>query len=187
MAETTPSNDGGVVVVLFLAAGTISLAMIATVVLYEYATRKKSGGHHNARILRLASGWSNLGNAAIHVLLALYMLANSANPSEYWTKERELGGIEGPVGLAAVNLLAGICATRNIGMKFPAGWNCFVAVAGTLMPVVWLRFLEGGLATWPYPIVFVWFCIFFFELTAVSCSLGHLAIVGVATSKGKAE
>eukprot|EP00584_Thalassiosira_punctigera_P005452 CAMPEP_0172543988 /NCGR_PEP_ID=MMETSP1067-20121228/14249_1 /TAXON_ID=265564 ORGANISM="Thalassiosira punctigera, Strain Tpunct2005C2" /NCGR_SAMPLE_ID=MMETSP1067 /ASSEMBLY_ACC=CAM_ASM_000444 /LENGTH=193 /DNA_ID=CAMNT_0013330483 /DNA_START=26 /DNA_END=607 /DNA_ORIENTATION=- len=191
MAETS-ANDGGIVVALFLASGTISLAISVTVSLYELSTRKSGvesddGNRGHARLLRLLSGWANLGNAAIHLLLLTYMLSNSDNESEYWMEERKLGGIEGPVGLALFNLAAGLSATRNFTMKFPLGWNTFVALAGTLVPVVWLRFLEGGMANWPYPIVFVWFCIFFFELTAVCCSVGHVLIEGASDSKGKTD
>ena len=68
-----------------------------------------------------------------------------------------------------LNATAGLLALRGGSMAFPFGWNSFVAVLGTCMPIVWPRFLAEGLATWPYIIVFIWFAIFAFELTEVSC------------------
>ena len=75
-------------------AGTIAFAICSTVALYESSTREK--GNH-ARLLRLLSGWANVSNSFIHVLLTIYMLSNAANESEYWIEVRKLGGIEGPV------------------------------------------------------------------------------------------
>ena len=184
MADTTLSNDGGVVATLFFAAGTIALVLFGAVALYEASTSTPKSDC--ACLLRLLSGWANLSNAAIHFLLVVYTLSNSHNQSEYWIEERTLGGIEGPAGLTIINFLAGYSATRNYSVKFPMMWNCFVAIVGTLMPVVWLRFLEDGLKSWPYPVVFIWFCVFFFELTAVTSSVTHVMIVG-ARSKGKKE
>ena len=166
--------DGGVVVALFFMAGAIAFAICSTVALYESSTREK--GNH-ARLLRLLSGWANVSNSFIHVLLTIYMLSNAANDSEYWIEERKLGGIEGPVGLTVLNFLAGLSALRGYSSKFPLVWNTFVAAAGTFIPVVWLRFLKVGLKEWPHEVIFIWFCIFFFELTAVTCSVGHVAIV----------
>ena len=173
-----PGNDGGIVVALFLMTATITGAIIGTVSLYERSTEAAADRHgtSRARLLRLLAGWANLGNSAIHVLLTAYTLSNAANDSAYWTAERALGGVEGPVGLAVLNCAAGLCALRGYGMTFPLGWNAFVACAGTCLPVVWARFLEVGLAAWPYTIVFVWFAIFFFELMALTCSVAHFAI-----------
>jgi uncharacterized membrane protein len=61
-------------------------------------------------------------------------------------------------------------------MTFPLIWNVFVAFIGTLVPMVWLRFISVGLASWPYEVVFIWFVIFFMELTAVTASVTHFAI-----------
>lgn len=62
-----------------------------------------------------------MGNSVIHVLLVIYMIANSDEESEYWIKERQLGGIEGPVFLTMFNCLAGIFALRGYSMKFSTG------------------------------------------------------------------
>ncbi|KAL7540974.1 hypothetical protein ACHAXR_010532 [Thalassiosira sp. AJA248-18] len=177
----TTSNDGGIVASLFLMTGTIAFAICNMIALYESSTRTTTptangSGNSNARLLRLLSGWANMGNSFIHILLTIYMLSNTTNDSEYWVEERKLGGIEGPVGLAILNFLAGMSALRG-NMKFPLGWNCFVTVLGTLMPIVWPRFIEVGLTSWPYIVIFVWFGIFFFELMAVMCSVAHMAIV----------
>ena len=60
-----------------------------------------------------AQGGANMGNSIVHVLLVAYMLSNSDNKSEYWVKERKLGGVEGPVFLALLNFAAGyFCASR---------------------------------------------------------------------------
>jgi len=168
------TNDGGVVLALFFMVATIAIAIFSAVGYYESSTRTANDA--DARLLRLISGWANIGNCIVHILLIIYILSNASNDSDYWIEERKLGGIEGPIGLAVLNFFAGYSALQNYGTKFPLGWNSFVAVTGTLLPVVWLRFLEIGLATWPYTIVFIWFAIFFFELAAVTCSVAHYAI-----------
>ena len=168
------ANDGGVVLALFFMAGTIAVVIFSVVIYFESCTRSTTDA--DPRLIRLISGWANIGNSAIHILLTIYMLSNANNESEYWVEERKLGGVEGPVGLAVLNFAAGYSALTNYGMKFPLGWNSFVAVFGTLVPIVWLRFLETGLTAWPYTIVFIWFAIFWFELTAVTCSVAHYAI-----------
>lgn len=186
-----PANDGGIVASLFFMTAAIAFAIFNVVTLYESSTRTTRTAdttiNNGARLLRLLSGWANLGNSVIHILLTIYTLANANNDSDYWVEERKIGGIEGPVGLAVLNFLAGISALRGYGMKFPVGWNSFVAVTGTFIPIVWLRFLEEGLASWPYTIVFVWFFIFFFELAAVTCSVAHMAIVTCKSCSNKSK
>ena len=174
-------NDGGIVVSLFLMAGAILYAMLSAVSYYEKNSKK--GGA--ARLPRLCSGWANMGNSIVHVLLVAYMLSNSDNQSEYWVKERKLGGIEGPVFLALLNFAAGYFALQGWRMTFSIGWNAFVAVTGTFLPVVWPRFLAEGFRMWPYTIVFIWFAIFAFELTAFVASMTHFALGSAATTKNK--
>ena len=70
-----------------------------------------------------------------------------------------------------LNTAVGLHSLRGGGPTPALCWNVFVAFAGTLIPLVWLRFVEEGLATWPYVIVFIWLAIFAMELTAVSCSV----------------
>ena len=62
-----------------------------------------------------------MGNSIVHVLLVAYMLSNSDNQSEYWVKERKLGGIEGPVFLALL-FAAGYFALQGWRMTFSI-WN----------------------------------------------------------------
>ena len=69
-----------------------------------------------------------------------------------------------------LNLTTGVIALRGGGLKLSVGWNSFVAAAGTLMPIVWPRFLAEGLATWPHIVIFIWFAIFFMELPAFVAS-----------------
>ena len=172
------TNDGGIVVSLLFMVATLSYAMFSAVAYYD---RYQNG--HPCYLVRLLSGWANMGNCAIHVLLVIYTLSNADNTSAYWLKERELGGIEGPVFLAVLNGAAGLCALRGYTMMFPLVWNCFVAAAGTLLPIVWPRFLSEGLSDWPYTVIFIWFVIFFMELTAFTASVTHRAV----STKAKGE
>lgn len=171
-----PTNDGGVVLSLFIMVAAISYALFSCIALYERCTAGAASEATTLRLLRKLSGFANLGNSFIHILLAIYMKANETNLSEYWLEERKLGGIEGPVGLAILNLVVAISALLHNKMTLPLYWNAFVACAGTLVPIVWLRFIKEGLACWPYEIVFIWLWIFAMELTAVSCSVTHFAI-----------
>ena len=82
----------------------------------------------------------------------------------------------GPLGLAILNFAAGMCSIHQKHLKFPLVWNSFVIIAGTFIPLVWLRFLEEGLGSWPYFIVFVWFMIFAMELSAFSTTWTYYLI-----------
>ena len=70
-----------------------------------------------------------------------------------------------------LNTAVGLYSLRGGGPKPALCWNVFVAFAGTLIPLVWLRFVEEGLATWPYVVVFIWLAIFAMELIAVTFSV----------------
>lgn len=70
-----------------------------------------------------------------------------------------------------INSAVGLYSLKGGGPKPAVCWNVFVALAGTLIPMVWLRFIEVGLATWPYVIIFIWLSIFAMELTAVTSSI----------------
>ena len=76
-----------------------------------------------------------------------------------------------------VNFSVGLSATLRGTVKASLGWNTFVGVLGTFLPVVWLRFLDemGG---WPPAINFVWFVIFWMELTALASSALWFALGG---------
>ena len=175
------ANDGGIIVSLFLMVATLSYAMFSAVAYYDRFTPQNSSNPSN--LILLLSGWANIGNSAIHVLLVIYMLSNGDNTSAYWLKERELGGIEGPVFLAVLNGAAGLFALRGYTMMFPLVWNSFVVVTGTLLPIVWPRFLSEGLSDWPYTVIFIWFVIFSMELTAFTASVTHHAV----SKKAKGE
>lgn len=72
-------------------------------------------------------------------------------------------------------------------MAFPQGWNSFVAISGSLLPVVWHRFIEEGLETWPCVIIFLWFAIFAMELTAFASSVLHFALRRGIMSNSKTD
>lgn len=154
-------NDGGVVATLFLSVAVIALYFFGAVAWYASV----SG---NVRSLpRLLSGWANCGNATAHALLVVYTMANSTKDSQHWGR----GGGNGPIVLMVINLSVGLLALRN-GVMVPAAiWNVLVAVLGSF--IVWPRFLDQGLTTWPYAAVFIWFVIFFMGLTALVASVTH--------------
>ena len=162
------ANDGGVVATLFFMVCALWYAMFSALAYYD-----KSQNSSDKSLPRLLSGWANIGNCVIHLLLVLYMHANAESKSLYWVQERKLGGIEGPVFLAVVNGLSGVSALKNWTMRFPLAWNCFAVIAGTFVPIVWPRFISEGLVCWPYMAIFIWFAIFAMELTAFTASLTH--------------
>lgn len=176
MATNKP-NDAGVVVVLFLMVAAIAYAVFTCVAHYAQVTARFNETK-DRRVLRLISGFANVGNGLIHAILVCYMKANEDNNSAYWVTERELGGVEGPAGLMMINTTVGLLALLY-GDKFrklSCGWNAFVAVVGTAVPVVWHRFLAEGLTTWPHVPIFIWFFIFIMELTAFTTSVTWCAL-----------
>ena len=72
-------------------------------------------------------------------------------------------------------------------MIFPLVWNTFVAFVGTLIPLVWLRFVNVGMSSWPYEVVFMWFVIFYMELCAVTSSVTHYFLLGENGDKTKTK
>ena len=188
-----PPNDGGIVLTLFLAAGTMAVLTFGCVAVYAVATNmyatpsqalpqerltssRPGKGNAGRRAARLVSGAANVGNSVVHVLLVAYMLANAETQSDYWRRERELGGVEAPAALAAVNFVVGLVAVFADFNALSLLWNLFVVAAGCLVPLVWPRFLEEGLDSWPYPAILIWFCIFFMESAAAACALTWWAI-----------
>lgn len=81
---------------------------------------------------------------------------------------------------------AGIANISSRAVKLPLLRNSFVVSTGVLIPMVWLQFVEEGLASWPYTIIFIWFLIFAFELTAFTCSVTNYALIS-AVNKPKNE
>lgn len=166
------SNDGGIILSLFLMVAAITYAMYASITVYVYNKERKEGSTETTiqSHVRTLSAWANIGNSVVHLLLIVYIKVNEGSEEAYWVRERELeqDGIGAPVGLTIINFAAGMCSLHKKHISFPLVWNTFVIVAGTAIPLVWLRFLEEGLSNWPYFIIFVWFMIFSMELSAFS-------------------
>jgi hypothetical protein len=184
------NNDGGAVITIFLMVAAITYAMYTSITVYvnDDAPRNKEDKDNNGddadassnkqqTIVRILSGWANIGNSITHLLLMIYTISNNNNQSIYWEKEREIGGIEGPIFLALLNGIIGLISLYKWSFKIPLIWNTFIIFSGTLLPIVWARFLEEGLTTWPYIIIFIWFMIFAMELTAFTSSLTYYLMV----------
>ncbi len=167
--SASETNDGGIILSIFLMVAAITYAVYAgTSVYVTHNTKTDSDETTVQTLIRTLSALANIGNSVIHLLLIIYIKVNAGNEEPYWVRERELeaDGIGGPLGLAILNFAAGMCSIHKKHLSFPLFWNSFVIVAGTCIPLVWLRFLEEGLSTWPYFIIFVWFAIFSAELSA---------------------
>ena len=117
-----------------------------------------------------------MGNGVAHAPLTLYILANAGRSDHFFVKERELGGLEGPGALALIKVAVGLLSIKARWLLLSFGWNCFVAILGTLLPIVWPRFLSQGLNTWPTIIIFIWFVIFAMELIAAAASATWFAL-----------
>ena len=180
------STEGGIVVSLFLMVAAITFAVYASITVYVKNTRADSTETPVQTHVRMLSASANISNCIIHLLLIMYMKANEGSEEPYWAHEREIeaDGLGGPIFLAIFNLAAGMCSLKKLSYKFPLGWNSFVIVAGTMIPLVWQRFLEEGLATWPYLITFIWFAIFAAELSAFATSLTYYLLT---SEKSKQE
>ena len=194
-SEATASlrtNDGGVILSLFLMAASITYAMYTSITVYVNNINKVKDSNETTTqtLVRILSAWSNIGNSAIHVLLIVYIKTNEGNTSAFWEMERELDvdGIEGPLGLAILNFAAGMCSMHYRSCYYiPLAWNSFIIMAGTFVPIVWLRFIEEGLSSWPYAIVFIWFMIFAMELSAFSTSLTYYLLLQAGPKDTKAK
>ena len=174
---------------LFLMAISIAYVMFHSVILYAGATSDRSPSDkqsENKRVARLLSGFANVGNGVIHAILLVYMKANEANDSVYWREERKLGGMTGPGALMLINMSVGLFALTGASItqaRVSLGWNGFVIVMGTAIPIVWHRFLAEGLTEWPHVPVFIWFYIFAMELTAFATSAVWWALSGRKTGE----
>ena len=80
-----------------------------------------------------------------------------------------------------INTTVGLLSIFGGFVKLSLGWNAFVAITGTAVPIVWYRFLAEGLAYWPYEVIFIWWVIFTMELTAVTTSATWFALTKVKT------
>ena len=163
------ANDGGVVVALVLMVAALSSVFFGAVALYASAdlvltAEQKHKSVPARRLARLLSGWANVGNAAAHALLVAAMLADAERFKVFFPGEAELP--VGPAVLVLLNGLVGRSTLRGGGITLALAWNSFVAVMGSLLPVVWPKFINVGLSTWPYVAIFLWLAIFAFEITA---------------------
>ena len=111
-----------------------------------------------------------------HALLTLYVSANAGRQDRFFVKERELGGLEGPASLTLINVAVDLLSIKARWLILSGDRDCFVAILGTLLPIVWPRFLSQGLNTWPTIIIFIWFVIFAMELIAAAASATWFAL-----------
>ena len=165
----SPVNDGGVVVALVLLVAALWVVFYSAIVLYASADialskEQKEKTVRARRVARLLSGWANIGNAAVHALLILMLLTDVERYKSYFPDEAE--SPVGPAVLLLVNAAVGLKSLKGGGIQLALGWNSFAAVAGCLLPIVWPKFIDVGLASWPYPAIFLRLGIYACESTA---------------------
>lgn len=146
--------------------------MATAIAFAAFASIRTYTNHHETTITlqksaQILSAWSNLGNNASHWLLVAYIAAQSGGSENhlYWEREQELG-VSGSAAL-------GVSLLHNRFIDVSLVWNLFIACAEILVPFVWLRFVEEGLTTWPYTVIFLWWIIFATEVTAFGASWTH--------------
>lgn len=172
-------NDGGVVVALVLLMAMLCTVFFSAVALYTSAdialpNYQKEKTVRARRVSRLLSGWANIGNAVVHTLLTIMLVTDTERYKVFFPDEAETPA--GPIGLVVVNALVGLKSLKGGGIKLALGWNSFVAVGGCLIPIVWPKFIDVGLATWPYQAIFLWLGIYAFESTAFFFSVAAFAL-----------
>jgi len=185
-APTPPEkNDGGIVVALVLMTIALCTVFFSSIVVYHGATdmvltyEKKKRMVPARRLARLLAGWANVGNAVVHALLVTMLVTDVERYKVFFPDEAEKP--IGPVILGVVNLLIGAKTLRGGGIQLALAWNSFVALVGSLMPIVWPKFIDVGMSTWPYLAIFLWLGIYAFESTAfffsaVAFSLKHVNV-----------
>ena len=112
-------------------------------------------------LARLLSGWANIGNAVVHFLLIVMLLTDTERYKVFFPDEAETPW--GPLFLLVINGVVGRSTLKGGGIMLALAWNSFVAVAGSLIPLVWPKFIDVGLATWPYLAIFLWLGIYAME------------------------
>ena len=179
MAKTAPPpNDGGIVVVLTLLVAALAYGMITAVSTYakqatdRYTAAANEGGAR--RLSRLLSGWANISNAIVHVILVIAITNDREKYLAAGMDDAE--DLTGATVLAVLNTLVGLNSLRKSGKMTAFVWNMFIITAGTLLPPVWAKFFSVGLATWPYIAVFLWLGIFAFESTGFFASITWFAL-----------
>jgi len=185
MAKSTPllppdKNDGGIVVALVMLVAVLVAMFYGAVSLYASAdivlsSEQKVKSVRARRLARLLAGWANVGNAAVHALLVAMLMADPGRYKPFFPEENTEQPL-GPIALLLINAFVGRSMLKGGGIQLSLAWNSFVAVAGSVIPIVWPKFIDQGLATWPYGAVFLWLGIFAFESTAFFFSLVAFAL-----------
>ena len=146
------ANDGGLVatiaILVFFLAGGLLLN------LWLYVSASTPAERRATNMLRLVSGWANIGNATVHLFLVVLLATNAKKYLDAGIDDAE--NSTGPAVLLVINGAIGIRTIMGGGPMVPAVWNTFVIAAGSLMPVVWPKFLIEGLTKWPIEILFIW-------------------------------
>ena len=190
--RTPQINDGGVLVVLVMLVAGVMLCMVSAVALYTIATTPsaKAPGQlcREARLARLLTGWANFGNGVNYMLFVLLlvfdadlsatMCLNDERCKQYFDQAENPSG---PVLLLVLNQAIGLVTLNGGGPLVPTAWNFFVFVTGCLIPAAWPRFINEGLATWPYLAVFLWLAIFACQAVAFFASAVFFALKDVAS------
>ena len=174
VAPAPPSENGSVLIVLFMMAIILALGTMGSVSLYVEATLNPQAAKYNKKRVTLMAGWANVANALTHLILVILLLSSKQRLIEAGIEDAE--DISGPVFLLLINGAVGWRTLSGAGPIVAFGWNVFVAITGTLVPLVWPRFVNTGLAEWPYPLVFMWLLIFVFESMAFFSSAVWLAL-----------
>ena len=145
-------NDGGMVatiaILVFFLAGGLLLN------LWLYVSASTPVEKRAKKMLRLVSGWTNIGNATVHLFLVVLLSNNGKKYATYGIDDAE--NLTGPAFLLFINGAIGIRTIMGGGPMLPAVWNTFVIAAGSFLPVVWPKFLMEGVLQWPIEILFIW-------------------------------
>ena len=168
-AAPLAKNDGAIVVALVLLMAGLCAVMFSAVALYASADvvlskAQKEKTVRARRLARLLSGWANMANAVTHALLIVMLLTDTERYKIYFPDEAEMP--IGPVILGIINGLVGIKTLTGKSIVLALSWNSFVAVMGSLLPLVWPKFIDVGMTEWPYLAIFLWLGIYAFESTA---------------------
>jgi hypothetical protein len=130
-AQPSPDNNGGIVVALVVLAAWLGVGMVCALGLYT---------SRSVTLARLISGWSNCANAAVHALLIVLLSSDTERFLNAGVTDAD--NVGGPLGLLLVNGLVGARTLRGAGPNLAFAWNTFVAITGSLVPMVWLSFLD---------------------------------------------
>jgi len=182
----TTTNDGGIVVALVLLMAALAAVFFGAVTLYAscdiaLSKEQKEKSVRARRLARLLSGWANVGNAAVHVLFVIALVSDKERYVVFFPDEGE--NPWKPFCLAVVNGLVGRSTLKGGGLTIAAAYNSLVGVAGCLIPIVWPKFIDEGLTSWPYVAIFCWLGIYAFESTAFFFSIVAYSLKDAHTVK----